>query len=367
MLFLNDHRTAEDNVMIFDRVYKVEIPAVPIPEARVFAYGTRMSDFDTPSIEIIVKPESEMPCHTVQIHLTATDTLTAVEHWPTPASPSQRLKYEIKRYLHSREPIVELGDRIAIDLRFSHTGNYAHLIHDVLGPMRMVEKTIKHDSALPSSPIHLILPRKASPIALKVLEYAGIPVICTNAVVRGRLISVSQELNVALLPYLIHQPFEPWPTPTPERVFVSRRGLRCLINEDEVTSFLIKEGFQRVYMEDFPVGQQWSMLGNAREIVGIHGAGLSSLGFSVQRPKEEGPRFSLIEMFSAGFSTTCFREYAAVLGGTWVGVRGKITPEIVRDLDFLGHTRAHDQASFEVDIKSLSDALSYSRSMSSSD
>ncbi len=129
-----------------------------------------------------------------------------------------------------------------------------------------------------------------------------------------------------------------------------------------MTDFLRAEGFERVYMEDIPIAQQWTMLGNAKEVVGIHGAGLSSLGFSARRAKQGGPRFRLIELFSAGFASSCFRDYAAVLEGTWVGVRGKITPEIVRDLDLRGESRAHDHASFEIDIDSLAEALAHSRS-----
>lgn len=352
--------------MNVDRVHNIDIPAVPIPETRVFAYQTRMSDFDTPSIERIIKPETEMPNHTAQIRLAVENTPTAAECRAVPKSPTQRLRYEVKRYLHSREPRIDLGDKVAMDFRFSHTGNYAHLIHDVLGPLRMVERALMEDSFLSGSPINVILPLKAPPLALKVLGQAGVPVICTNSVVSGRLISITQELNVALLPNLVHQPFETWPDPTPEKVYVSRRGVRSVINEDEVARFLADEGFVRVYMEDLPIPQQWSMLGNAKEVVGIHGAGLSSLGFSIHRPRDEGPRFRLVELFSAGFSSSCFREYAAVLGGTWVGVRGQVTPEIVRDLDVLGRNRAHDQASFKVDVNSLSEALSYSRNLTDS-
>ena len=348
--------------MKVDRAYDIEVPAVPIPETRVFAHGTRMSDFDSPSIERIIKPASEIRRHVVEIRLGSGDSLTNIENHPVPSAASERLKYEVKRALHRREPAIELGDRIALDLRFSFMGNYAHLIHDVLGPLQLIAETLEADSSVPSAPLHLVLPQKLPPIAARVLEFAGVPFLRTDGIVRGRLLTITQELNIALLPYLVHQPFEEWPHPTPERVFVSRRGARSLINEEAVTEFLGAEGFERVYMEDLPIAQQWTMLENAKEIVGIHGAGLSSLGFSARRPRPAGPRFRLIELFSAGFASSCFRDYAAVLDGQWVGVRGKITPEIVRDLDLRGDSRAHDHASFEVDLDSLAEALAYSRS-----
>ena len=125
--------------------------------------------------------------------------------------------------------------------------------------------------------------------------------------------------------------------------------------------FLDSEGFERVYMEDLSITHQWSLLGQASEIVGIHGAGLSSIGFSIQRPMPDGPRFRLIELYSPGFSSSCYRDYAAVLDGSWTGVRGKITPEVVRDLDLRGDSRAHANAPFEVDLESLEEALSCAR------
>lgn len=347
--------------MSLERAYDIEIPAIPIPETRVYAHRTRIADFDSPDVERIVRPVSEIPRHRVEIRLTTGDSRTNVENHPAPAAPVPRLKYEIKRVLHRRAPRIDLGDRFALDMRFSFMGNYAHLIHDVLGPLRMIEETLGADG-VDLSPIHVILPRQAPPLALKVLEFAGVPTVCTDGVVHGRLITITQELNIALLPHLVRQPFADRKQPTPERVFVSRRGARTILNEEPVMKLLESEGFERFYMEDLSIGEQWSLLGHAREVVGIHGAGLSSLAFSLHRPNPSGPRFRLVELFSAGFSSTCFRDYAAVLGGTWVGVRGKITPEIIRDLDVLGHSRAHDNASFEVDTEALAMALEHSRS-----
>ena len=345
-----------------ERTYDLDIEAVPIPATMVYAHHTRMADFDSPAIERIQKPVSEVPRHGVQIRVFSGESKTRAEHHPQPAGGLSRVKDQVKRALHRRIPAIELGERTALDMRFSFMGNYAHLIHDLLGPLQLIHKTLAADSSIKVHPIHVVLPKEAPPLALKVLAHAGVPTIATDGVLRGQHVSITQELNIALLPHLADQPMNTTAADTPERVFVSRRAARSLLNEDEVTRFLAKEGFERFYMEDLSVGDQWQLLGQAREVVGIHGAGLSSLGFSLHCPKGDGPRFRLVELFSPGFSSTCFRDYAAVLGGTWVGVRGKITPEIVRDLDVLGHSRAHDNASFDVDIESLAEALADSRS-----
>jgi hypothetical protein len=55
-----------------------------------------------------------------------------------------------------------------------------------------------------------------------------------------------------------------------------------------------------------------------------------------------------------------YRRYAAVLNAHWCGVRGQITPEIVRDLDVKGNARAHQASSFRVDPETLKLALDFS-------
>lgn len=347
--------------MSLERTYDLDVPAFPLPETRVYAHATRMSDFDSPEIERILKPASALPAHRVRIELRRGESLTHIENHPPPSASVERAKYELKRRLHAREPVVDLDEGFAFEMRFYYMGNFAHLVHDVLGPLRLIEQVLGDDPDVEAGPIRVILPKQAPALATRVLDAAGVPYVCTDGRVRGRLISISQDLNIAHLGHLARQPYESVAEPTPERVFVSRRGERVVLNEDAVTRFLAQEGYERVYMEDHPIERQWSLLANAREVVGIHGAGLSSLGFAIQRPMGDGPRFRLIELFSPGFASTCFRLYAGVLGGTWVGVRGRITPEVVQDLDLLGKARAHDQASFEVDLDALAEALRYSR------
>lgn len=346
----------------FDRELEVVVPVQPLAESVIYAHSTRIADFATPAIERVLQPGTELPEHVVRIQVRTGDTQTHAELHEAPHAPIGRLKHEIKRALHRNVPRIDLHDQFAMDMRFSFMGNYAHLIHDVLAPLRFIEQTLLKDGEITPTAIHVILPKAAPSLALSLLEFAGVPTLCTDGVVGAHLISITQELNLSHLPSLVHQPFVPSPAVVQERVFVSRRGLRSLLNEEEVTDYLRGEGFERVYTEDLSFADQWTLLANAREVVGIHGAGLSSLGFSSHRPRTEQPRFALTELFSPGFVTTCFRTYAAVLGGHWVGVRGKMTPEVIRDLDLLEKTRAHENASFEVDIESLSEAVRHSRS-----
>ncbi len=353
---------------VTDKEYRVDLPEIPVPATRVYAHSTRMSDFDSPDIERILKPAYALPAHALRITLREGLSSTHVETRARPHATIPRLKYEVKRRLHGRQPVVDLSDGFALETRFMFLGNYAHLVHDLIAPLRCIERTLAAEG-VGEGPIHVVLPAEAPPLAVRVLEEAGIPWLATDGAVRGRILTASQELNIALLDELTHQPASLPGAPVHDRVFVSRRGRRTVLNDDAVTAFLAERGYVRTFMEDLSVTDQWALLGTAREIVGIHGAGLSSLGFSALRAQEidsEGspaPRFRLVELFSPGFSSTCFREYAAVLDGRWVGVRGQITPDVVRDLDVQGNNRAHDMASFEVDLAALEEALDYSAAL----
>jgi hypothetical protein len=68
----------------------------------------------------------------------------------------------------------------------------------------------------------------------------------------------------------------------------------------------------------------------------------------------------VIEVFGAGYSVDMYRRYAAVMNGHWCGVRGQITPEIIRDLDMKSEARAHQASSFRIDPETLEMALEYS-------
>jgi predicted alpha/beta hydrolase len=69
-------------------------------------------------------------------------------------------------------------------------------------------------------------------------------------------------------------------------------------------------------------------------------------------------RPSLVELFGPGYIVSCFRDLAAAVGSRWCGVRGQITPEVVRDLDHRHrHPRSHTTSPAVIDLASLEAAL----------
>jgi len=66
-----------------------------------------------------------------------------------------------------------------------------------------------------------------------------------------------------------------------DKIFISRKKAerRKLVNEDEVERLLSEYGFKSVDFEDFDFFQQVAILGKARYLIGMHGAGLTNMLF----------------------------------------------------------------------------------------
>ncbi len=69
-----------------------------------------------------------------------------------------------------------------------------------------------------------------------------------------------------------------------DKIFISRKkaGRRKMINEDDVYRMLSGCGFSSVDFEDFDFFQQVAILGKAKYLVGMHGAGLTNMLFMPQ-------------------------------------------------------------------------------------
>src|SRR5262249_4493137 len=148
------------------------------------------------------------------------------------------------------------------------------------------------------------------------LDLLGIPSTCTDKEVEGEVVQVlvgnpgSFELNCKSLLTISPQLYVDiiFPNGTvaaPERVLIARRGARSLINEDEVEGLLRERGFVRCYFEELPLSHQWSIARNARCVVAIHGAALSSLAFRGRSDPNgstrAAPPLKLVELFSAAY------------------------------------------------------------------
>jgi capsular polysaccharide biosynthesis protein len=100
--------------------------------------------------------------------------------------------------------------------------------------------------------------------------------------------------DVAFLRRLFHCQTPPDSTERIGRIYLARRGRRCVTNEQEVVSFLKKEGFSVLHCEEFPVWKQAQIFASAEIVIGLHGSSFTNIVFC-----QPGAR--VIEIFSPDY------------------------------------------------------------------
>lgn len=99
------------------------------------------------------------------------------------------------------------------------------------------------------------------------------------------------------------------------RIYVSRKltTARRVINEEAVVAILKEFGFQPVYPEQMPLGEQIKLFRESNVIVGPHGAGLANIVFSC-------PGTTLFEFLQERglYKIPIFSELSAMAGGKHV-------------------------------------------------
>jgi hypothetical protein len=214
-----------------------------------------------------------------------------------------------------------MGDEYVYDSRHELDANIAHVLHNTAATVLALRKTIPN--------ITVILRAKASGLARKAFDLLGIPIICTDADVLGKIVVLKgPKLDGAAYPFIFEDvSFKDYKPATPERIFISRRGTRNLLNELEVEKILGERGYQKVYFEDIPLSEQWSMTRNAKAVVAMHGAAVSGLVLNRHSVK-------LVELFHPGYFVHGYRLMAQAIGGRWCGVTGELPPDIIKYLDY---------------------------------
>jgi hypothetical protein len=326
------------------------IPPIAVPEGRLYGYPTRLAACWSPLPERIIMPAYEVPGAPFNIGVSLGRT-NWIQTMRGPIRGIPRLKKLARIQFAQRQSDWHLS-KLFWDYRELVEGNIAHVLL-YLVPQVMLARQIIREYTGQDRPITVILRWRAAPIARKVLDRLGIDYICTDAEIRGPQVTID-------FPRMVYHPsafdfeFPGYTSDTPERIFISRRGVRTILNEDEVMEVLAPQGFVRCYFEDLELSRQWSIMRNAREIIAIHGAALGAMVFN-----RAGEHLRLLELFSAGYVADCYRELAALYGGRWAALRGPITSQIVRDVEERAEPRSHANTSFKVDVRLLEEALGH--------
>lgn len=325
------------------------VPGVMVPASELFCHPSRLANVYEPEVERVRQRAFLIPGENV----VATIRRGTAPPYDRQVPVGWRGRLAARVEALRRGSCLDLGKRLVYDARPVFNGNMAHLVQHHLANLGYLREHLGHGPG----DVMVVLEARPADLALQVFSLLGYEVVATDLAVRANLAQIALGQFFHLLPWVRHLDIPGWVAATPARVFLSRRHSRRLANEAEIEALLRERGFEKVYFEDISIVEQWSTLRNALQIVAIHGAALGCLAF--QAARSDGRRARLVELFGAGFVVNPYRKFMAVLGGKWVGCRGRITPEVVRDIDSPGKAKAHAFDDFELAGSVVEEALDF--------
>lgn len=252
---------------------------------------------------------------------------------------------------------IEAPHSDVFDLRRNTPTNWAHFLNNHLP----IFFTICTRLAIDPRRALLVLPEQTPAYILGVAELLGLETLATDAQITGegviydatpwtgirplRHIWVDTPLVKETLIRLDRAQISP-----PRRIFLSRRETRAPVNEAEVMEWLRPQGFVKIYPEDLTPAQQIQLFRQTEIMVAVHGAGLAPLLYA-----QPGGRLRhLVEILHAGHMTDVYRVMAHQLDVQWIGVRGRLKPQYIKDAyDAGGPYKAHSLDNFEIDLTAL--------------
>ena len=327
---------------------KYHFDDVIIPSSELLCHPSRITNTYELGVERVFQDEDYIPGCDIDV---------CIEHNITQSFIEQRnvgLRRKLKSFIaiptHNKK--INFGEKLIYDARHIDNQNMAHLIQEhfsILGFMSAIYGYGKND-------VVIILDKSPPKLATDAFDVIGYEVVATDNAVSGNIISINGGDVFNFLPYVNSLEINFLTDAMPEKIFISRKNTRKIVNESEIDSLLKNEGFEKIYFEDAPIIEQWSIMRNVTDVVAIHGAALGCLAFNKSNKSKNN--FKLVELFGSGFVVNPFRKYMAMLNGRWIGCRGKITPEVVRDIDRLGMTKKHVFDDFELAPEVLELALS---------
>lgn len=332
---------------------KILFPSYVVARDWLFAPSTYLVDSFEPFVEEIYLPFVSTKEGGMKIHYSDYDVCT------------QRGQSFLKRIKAKFITKREIADNVLLDLRAHSPSNLAHAITIHLPIALYVNKFL--GDIKQSKPL-LIFPKKLPEHIQQIFTEVGFKFLLTDGQVAGKVCSYTLDSLICLrgaLPELIKQSLMNsifadklirQNTQQPRKIFISRRETRRLRNEEEIETFLIKRGYEKVYLEDYSVIAQLSMVSLADSIVAIHGAALGPLVFRTLFNKSE-PK--LVELFTPAHMSNVYRIVMHQIGGKWVGVRGKVWPKLIEQAYECSpdKVRQYSLLDFEICIESLEQAM----------
>ncbi len=363
------------------------LPEIKIPASMIFSYPTALGDTLRPAIERIFLPEEYL--HPLQVKVSVNSGETGPRKVWSKRAKLRKAFYKAVKGVQ----VLDYPEKFLFDGRQELDVNIGHVIENLAAPALFAKQVLSKRLGQDID-VHVILRERAPNLAREVFKTLDIPVIYTDNSVHGKVVSLSvvrsdaatspealqftpiiNEKAVAEIDsklYNLHAAlfneaeFSGCESLGVEKIFIPRKGNRCLINNDEVTQFLEGKGFKTYYFEDLTCAQKWSITRDVKVVVAVHGAALSHMAFNrlgLQNPEQPSSGVKVVELYSPGWSSRwAHRRQISGLNGRWCGVRGQVTPESLKTIDFSNPGRKRvrpSQDSFKVDCTSLQMALDY--------
>jgi capsular polysaccharide biosynthesis protein len=217
-------------------------PPITVAASKMFTYPTRLANAWKPNIMEINLPEYQLNSSDIEISIRQESTRTL---------PNSSNIYG-KIYIKLAAPMQIDGEYI-LDSRYEIDGNIAHIMTGVAPRLLAAQKICDRR-------VTLVLRSRATDMAKNIYKLLGASILCTDKDINGKLILADDQSQGAydacynaLFGELTFEGFNPQ---TPEKVFISRKGTRSLINESEVEQSLQAYGFKKYYFEDIPISEQ---------------------------------------------------------------------------------------------------------------
>ncbi len=352
---------------------ELDVPALDVAPGWMIGARTRLLDSWEPQCEWIRMPQLSFAHQRYRVWSSSI-------HAPS-SRTSQQSRLEGKKHLANALQI----DGLCHDVRSWGGENIAHAILGGALSSLACQHAIRNAGI--DETITTLIPAKTKSYVRELYHILGISTLLTDQQVSGQLVQTNLSpaafVSVAegLLPTSLVDRLEANSNRHPKRIYVARRGSRSIRNADEIESLMIENGFTIIYPEQLPVMEQLRYFWHADTVAGIHGAALAMMLFRVLKPNCKP--VSVLELFGPGYIVTCYRHLTSIIGGHWVGVRGRIEPAVVYDLDVnhddrlwvkaarrlpgflrkhilqtqLAWPRTHAAASFEIDPETVATAF----------
>ncbi|MDY6993414.1 MAG: glycosyltransferase 61 family protein, partial [Pseudomonadota bacterium] len=215
-----------------------------VPESRLFLYPTKVSISSLyPRIKEVILPETK-----IQKKLETEKTFNCNYRVTFENRKNKRGKFnQLKKFF--KNPIK--SDGILIDIR-DECYNIAHFLIRIIPHAFIVKEEYKD--------FKFILSPRVPKYIIELLQFVNIPFVLTNDKIEGNIITLASKeksfhyfLGYFKIIYskskLMEEEKRAEKEKCIEKVFISRKKTRKLVNEAEIEEFLKKKGFYKYYFE----------------------------------------------------------------------------------------------------------------------